>query len=68
MDERQRIQTAFKVKRELKKLNFRQRREMLWQLLADEISGKPLSVNWLLEQVGKLIDEEGRKLISRFKK
>lgn len=68
MDERQRIQTTFKVKRELKKLTFRQRRVMLWQLLADEISGKPLSVNWLLEQVGKLIDEEGRKLISRFKK
>lgn len=67
MNERQRMQSALKIKRELKKLTFRQRREILWEIFAKEISGHIPSVDWLLEKVGRLIDDEGEKLISRTK-
>lgn len=55
-----------KIKHELNNIPRASRQELLWTLLAEEITGNRKSVEWLLEQVGIFIEDEGKKILGPF--
>lgn len=60
------LSALVRIKHELNKIPTAFRQELLWTLLAEEITGNRKSVEWLLEQVGIFIEDEGKKILGPF--
>jgi len=54
-----------RIKRELFKILAEERREILWILLKENITGRPYKITWLVDEMGVFLDEESRKIDDR---
>lgn len=66
MDDQMKFYAVSKIKHELNDIPKASRQELLWSLLAEEITGNRKAVGWLLEQVGIFIEDEGKKILGPF--
>ncbi|MBN8865549.1 MAG: hypothetical protein J0H92_19395 [Sphingobacteriales bacterium] len=65
MRRRQKMEVYARIKRELFKILAEERREILWILLKENITGRPYKITWLVDEMGVFLDEESRKIDDR---
>ena len=67
MRRRQKMEVYARIKRELFKILAEERREILWRLLTENVTGRPSKITWLLDEMGVFLDDECQKIDDRLK-